>query len=92
MSNLQNRLIRYNTSNTELAIDIRVLQEKFRLLTEKEKLAVVGGLFAKEISESQKRMSLRMLEDSEKSLSETRESDAFDMNLKDDKYKNHGII
>lgn len=91
MSNLQNRLIRYNTSNTELAIDIRVLQEKFRLLTEKEKLAVVGGLFAKEISESQKRMSLRMLEDSEKSLSETRESDVFDMNLKDDKYKNHGI-
>lgn len=50
---LQNQRDHYTASNTELAIDIRLLQEKFRLLTEREKLAVVESMFAKEITDSQ---------------------------------------
>ncbi|VEU41346.1 unnamed protein product [Pseudo-nitzschia multistriata] len=49
--NLQSKLERYKTSNTELAIEIRILHEKFRKLTEKEKLHVVRGMFAKEITD-----------------------------------------
>jgi len=51
--NLQNQRDHYTASNTELAIDIRLMQEKFRLLTEREKLKVVESMFAKEITDSQ---------------------------------------
>jgi len=69
VSNLQNRRDYYNSNNTDLEIHNRVLQERFRLLTEKEKLAVVGGIFAKEINKSQNvRMQTTMLEDDESSV------------------------
>lgn len=50
---LQKNLVHYTTANTELSIDIRVLHEKFRLLTEKEKLDVVKGFLAREVSDSE---------------------------------------
>ena len=60
-------LEKYKASNTELAIDIRILHEKFRLLTEKEKLDVVKGMFAKGTTSSQhfRHLSTSMSEDDE---------------------------
>ena len=72
VATLQNRLERYTTSNTELAIDIRVLQEKFRLLTEKEKLAAVrGSIYSRTVMESEhSRIKSIMSDDEETSKSE----------------------
>jgi len=53
VTKLQCKLEKYKSSNTELAIDIRILHEKFRLLTGKEKLVVVKGMISKGTTGSQ---------------------------------------
>jgi bacterioferritin (cytochrome b1) len=61
-------------------------------LTKKEKLALVGGMFARERSLSQNfRMSTTMLEVDEPSISDTRDSDTLAMAWHDEKYNNNQI-
>lgn len=93
ISNLQNRLERYTTSNTELAIDIRVLQEKFRLLTEKEKLAAVrSSIYSRGIRESEhSRIRSMMSEEEDLSHPDTRDSDVYKVALHDMKQKSNQI-
>ena len=84
VANLQNRLERYTTANTELAIDIRVLQEKFRLLTEKEKLAAVrGSIYSKGVIGSDNSMFKSIMTDEDESNSEKRERAMFKTALQD---------
>ncbi len=88
VATLQNRLERYTTANTELAIDIRVLQEKFRLLTEKEKLAAVrGSIYSRGVIGSENSLFKSIMTEDEESNSEQRERAMFRTALQDMKQR-----